>query len=231
MICRLALCNYGASGKLCYTMPESESIQTSSREGTSHTEDIHRNGILQTEDLPAEIRKIVEEKETTGVLSLDDIFELLKNERRREVIRYLLNEPDGTATLSDLAEYIAAKENGIEIRQLSSDQRKRVYIGLYQCHLPKMDEKGVIDFENNRGTVELLSNVSQLQPYLERINNQPDQQLPLFELSITGAMLLVLTTAIVGVGPVAALPPIAWAGMSTLALIVVAVHQVTTIRQ
>ena len=103
-------------------------------------------------------------------LSLSTTFELLKNRRRRETIAYLL-EHDGSSTLSDLAEHIAALENGIEIVELSSDQRKRVYIGLYQCHLPKLDKAGVIDFDKNRGTVVLNPSVAdQLVPYL-----QPEQ--------------------------------------------------------
>lgn len=103
-------------------------------------------------------------------LSLSTTFELLKNSRRRETIAYLL-EHDGTSTLSDLAEHIAALENGIEVIELSSDQRKRVYIGLYQCHLPKLDKAGVIDFDKNRGTVVLNPSVAdQLVPYL-----QPEQ--------------------------------------------------------
>jgi hypothetical protein len=106
-------------------------------------------------------------------LSLSTTFELLKNSRRRETISYLL-EHEGESTLSDLAEHIAALENGIEVVQLSSDQRKRVYIGLYQCHLPKLDKAGVIDFDKNRGTVLLKESVAdQLVPYL-----QPEQSAP-----------------------------------------------------
>jgi len=106
-------------------------------------------------------------------LSLSTTFELLKNRRRRETISYLL-EHEGQSTLSDLAEHIAALENGIEVVQLSSDQRKRVYIGLYQCHLPKLDKAGVIDFDKNRGTVLLKESVAdQLVPYL-----QPEQSAP-----------------------------------------------------
>lgn len=106
----------------------------------------------------------------TDELSLSTTFELLKNRRRRETIAYLL-EHDGSSTLSDLAEHIAALENGIEVVELSSDQRKRVYIGLYQCHLPKLDKAGVIDFDKNRGTVVLKPSVAdQLVPYL-----QPEQ--------------------------------------------------------
>jgi hypothetical protein len=111
-------------------------------------------------------------------LSLSTTFELLKNRRRRETISYLLSHEE-TSTLSDLAEHIAAMENDIEIIELSSDQRKRVYIGLYQCHLPKLDKAGVVDFDKNRGTVVLNTQVTdQLIPYLEGDHTTPQEPEP-----------------------------------------------------
>lgn len=99
-------------------------------------------------------------------LPLDEVFEILKNSRRRETLRYL-QENGGETTLSEVAEHIAALENDTTVRAISSTQRKRVYVGLYQCHLPKMDDTGVIDFEQNRGTIELGPNADQLYPYLD----------------------------------------------------------------
>lgn len=104
--------------------------------------------------------------ETSESLSKDEMFELLKNRRRRDALRYLA-EGDGESTLSDLAERIAAKENDVEVHALSSAQRKRVYIGLYQCHLPKLADAGIVDFEKHRGDVERLDAAAQLDPYLD----------------------------------------------------------------
>lgn len=98
-------------------------------------------------------------------LSLDVIFEILHVSRRRDVLTYLETH-DGSSSLDELAEFIAAKENDIEEWELSSSQRKRVYIGLYQCHLPKMDEAGIIDYNQPRGLVELKPTAAQLYPYL-----------------------------------------------------------------
>ncbi len=98
-------------------------------------------------------------------LSLDLIFDVLKNSRRRLVLQYL-TEHDERVTLSDLAEHIAAIENDTTVQALSSQQRKRVYVGLYQCHLPKLDDMDVIEFNQSRGHVELGPTASQLDPYL-----------------------------------------------------------------
>jgi len=107
-----------------------------------------------------------EELPTSRELSLDTTFELLKNRRRRRVLEHL-RANGGESTLSDLAEHIAALENDVEVAQLSSDQRKRVYIGLYQCHLPKLDGAGVVDYDKNRGTVVLCEAAGEVLEYLE----------------------------------------------------------------
>lgn len=102
-------------------------------------------------------------------LSLDLVFEILKNSRRREVIHYLRDQ-DGEerVSLGELAEHVAAIENDTTTDQLTSSQRKRVYVGLYQCHLPKMDDMGVVDFNQDRGHVALAPQADHLTEYLDR---------------------------------------------------------------
>jgi len=99
-------------------------------------------------------------------LPLDVTFEVLKNRRRRLVLEYL-RDTEETVTIGELAEHIAAIENDIPVKQLDAQQRKRVYIGLYQCHLPKMDDAGVVDFDQNRGRIDPGENVDGLYEYLD----------------------------------------------------------------
>lgn len=103
--------------------------------------------------------------EPQPALSKDVIFSLLSVERRRRVLMYLADNGSET-TLSDLAEHIAAEENDTEISHLSSQQRKRVYVGLYQCHLPKLADADVIEYDRSRGTVERRPNAALLYPHL-----------------------------------------------------------------
>jgi len=106
-------------------------------------------------------------------LSKDVIFEVLKNRRRRDVLEYL-QSTDGEARLAELAERIAAWENDIEVAALNSTQRKRVYVALYQTHLPKMDDAGVIEFDGDRKTVEVGENLGQITRYLPpRADEEP----------------------------------------------------------
>lgn len=153
-------------------------------------------------------------------LDKDDLFELLKNSRRREVIRYL-RANDGQSSLSDLAEHIAAKENGIEVSELSSDQRKRVYIGLYQCHLPKMNNHGVIEYDKNRGTVELEESATQLVQYMDPVQPEESTSTNRTLYAAIGVVFIVMAGAI-GLGPLSLLPAITWTAISVGAIIVLA---------
>ena len=101
----------------------------------------------------------------TAAHSKDVIFDILKNERRRQALHYLREEP--TTTLSDLSEHVAALENDKPIRELTSSERKRVYVGLYQCHLPKMADAGVLDYDRSRGSIELCDQTSPYFVYLD----------------------------------------------------------------
>lgn len=154
--------------------------------------DVHEGGDhLDVNDLLDDGRGVDRTDDSDEVrLSDDDVFEVLYNRRRRGVIRYL-RDGDGTATVSDLAEHIAAKENDITVQQLSSYERKRVYVGLYQNHLPMMDEIGVLDYDENRGTVRLRESARRLGPFLEEAGGSTGTRtMAAGAFVLTGAMLL-----------------------------------------
>ena len=133
----------------------------------------------RSQQYDGESESVENESEQTGAsapsevedLSLDLIFEVLKNRRRRDVIRYLKDQGERTS-LSDLAEHVAALENDTTTQALTSSQRKRVYVGLYQCHLPKMDDMDIVNFNQDRGYVELGANVDELDPYLDPVTTE-----------------------------------------------------------
>ncbi|TYL39506.1 hypothetical protein CV102_04205 [Natronococcus pandeyae] len=107
-----------------------------------------------------------DEQGTSGEeLPVDEIFHILQNERRRMVLEYL-QEAEDSVRMRDVAEQVAAWENGTTVEELSSDERQRVYIPLYQSHLPKLDKAGIIDYQQNRGIVERRPLAKQLDYYL-----------------------------------------------------------------
>jgi hypothetical protein len=156
----------------------------------------------------------VEKEETSNELSLDVMFEVLKNERRRFVLRYF-DENEGPVALGDLAEHVAARENDKPVRELSSGERKRVYVGLYQCHLPKMDDAGIVDFNRNRGRIELGPNADLLDEYLET-ETEPERPWPRYYLGIAAAGSVLFTAGQVG------LYPFEWVTSLVVALVIAA---------
>ncbi len=116
----------------------------------------------------------------TDALPIDEVFALLQNERRRNVLHYLADrEADaGPVAIGELAEQLAAWETGTPVAQLTSDERKRVYVSLYQVHLPKMDDMDVIRFNKPRGTIERGENADICYWYLARAADEDDEPRP-----------------------------------------------------
>jgi hypothetical protein len=165
-------------------------------------------------------------------LAKDTLFDLLKNQRRRDALTYLVAN-DGRTTLSDMAEHIAAKENDLPVESINSKQRKRVYIGLYQCHLPKLSDAGVVDFDKDRGTIELCDLATQLYPYIDAVDvGDTDDETPdvlgrgvVDGVRVRSSLLAVLGTAalagVAGVPGVALLSPRLWAAVCACTLLLV----------
>lgn len=96
-------------------------------------------------------------------LSKDDVFHLLQNSRRRDIVK-TLHECEHMHK-SELAETVAALENETTVDQLSCQERKRVVVSLTQSHLPKMEDYGVIKINHDK--IELGPNADQLLEYVE----------------------------------------------------------------
>ncbi|MFC7231348.1 ArsR family transcriptional regulator [Saliphagus sp. GCM10025308] len=168
--------------------------------------------------LPEEITSVTANG-TDETLSKDVIFELLKNRRRREVLAYLL-EAEETVTLGELAEQIAAWENDTDVNALSSDQRKRVYVALYQTHLPKMDDAGIVDYDQDRGLITLADNADLLVMYLDTDTHRRERWDRWYAaMSVVGAV--VLAAGLLGVPGISAIPLSALAGVIVAAFLAV----------
>lgn len=95
------------------------------------------------------------EPENKDGMHKDEFFSVLSNNRRRTVLRYMdLRADEAPFELRELSEVVAAQENDKEVEELTSDERKRVYVALYQGHLPDIDELGLIEFDSDRGLID-----------------------------------------------------------------------------
>jgi len=112
-------------------------------------------------------------------LTPEKAFETLKNERRRRVLRYL-DDNESEATLGGLAEHIAGIENDKPARMVTSNERKAVYVALYQCHLPKMDDMGVVTYDRRSGRVEPGPNAPDVTTHLDNRSGRSVTRPPVY---------------------------------------------------
>jgi DNA-binding transcriptional ArsR family regulator len=97
-------------------------------------------------------------------LSQDEVYHLLSNPRRRFIISYLRDHE--SVGLQDLASEVAAWENDTSPEQLTDQQKKRVYVSLYQTHIPKLEDAGIITYDSEASRIHLRDRIQQLDRYL-----------------------------------------------------------------
>lgn len=146
-------------------------------------------------------------------LTRDRVFDILSSPRRRYVLHYLRTE-ENQIQLTDLAEHVAAWENETTVEKLSSQDRKRVYVSLYQTHIPKLSEAGLINYDAESGIVTLASDVSEIDQFMGDQEEEPPWYLYYMGLAVFNVLLVI--GASIGVPGLAAL------GQSVVAIIVVA---------
>lgn len=111
-----------------------------------------------------------EQTEEPTELDREQIFEILSNQRRRYVIHYLKQRSgESDIPLREVVDQVAAWENNTQVGQLRTDDRKTVYTALKQTHLPRLNEFGVVDYDQQRGEVTLDERAEQVQLYMEYV--------------------------------------------------------------
>lgn len=151
--------------------------------------------------------------ETTGdeTPSNDDLYELLSDRRRRYALHYLLQRDEPVA-VGELAEQVAAWENDKPVAQLDSQERKRVYIALYQSHLSRLDDEGLVDYDEAAGTVTVTDSLADVDLYLEVV---PSDSVPwsTYYAGLSLANGLVILLAFFEVAPFDQVPGLWWAAV------------------
>lgn len=89
-------------------------------------------------------------------MSVDQAFDLVASVHRRQVLRYLLEEPDQPVYLEELITHIDQKSD-------VSDT------ALAHQHLPKLDDAGVIEYDHRSGAVRPTETVEDLKPLLDTV--------------------------------------------------------------
>lgn len=143
-------------------------------------------------------------------LGEDAVFRVLRNKRRRYALHYL-KQREEVVSVGELAERIAAWETDTPVAEVSTGARKRVYISLLQSHLPTLQDAGMVEFDDDRNTVQLTEAATDVDIYVELVPEN-DIAWPTYYLGLSVFTGAVLVFAWGGVYPLTELPPIAWFG-------------------
>lgn len=76
---------------------------------------------------------------------------LLASPRRRAVLRHLVDEEDGVASITELADVIVDAESHPARRK--RDRFDRVVVDLHHAHLPRLADERVVEYDAGTGSV------------------------------------------------------------------------------
>ncbi|WP_435099569.1 DUF7344 domain-containing protein [Halorubrum sp. N11] len=115
---------------------------------------------------------------STEELTKDEVFEVLSSSRRRQIL-YHLHRRGGRADLRSLARDTATEETDETDETVDSDVVKRFYISLYQTHIPKLEQVGLVQYDGDDKTVTLTDRVDDVARVLNE-DTEPDRQWPVY---------------------------------------------------
>ena len=91
-----------------------------------------------------------------------EVFNFLGNRRRLLTLRYLaLFRPGTTIEVRHLARVIRGIETGNPPRNVGTADYESAYNGLIQTHLPKIDQRELIEYDEQRKTVTVKEAIEQ----------------------------------------------------------------------
>ena len=163
---------------------------------------------------------------TDGSLSQAELFDVFSNARRRQTVQYLKRQR-GSCDLAPLVEQVAAWENETRPEDVTRAQRRRVYISLYQTHLPMLEDHGIVDWDPDAHRIELLPSEETFEPYLDRnLENERPWHLYYGSLALAGTVAFGL--AMLSIGSLSAsLAPFIVLGLCAIVLLLAVVHRLS----
>lgn len=124
------------------------------------------------------------------VVDEETIFDILSNRRRRQII-YYLQEHGGQAPLREVANAVAGWEEDEPSESVTEEDRRRVYVSLYQSHVPRLTDAGLLEHDDS-GVIKLTDRVRFLNPYLAPHSGNPSWQKYYLAIGLLGVLFGVL---------------------------------------
>lgn len=154
------------------------------------------------------------------------LFDVFSNARRRRTVQFLKRQ-GGSCDLAPLVEQVAAWENDTDPDDVTRTQRRRVYISLYQTHLPMLEDHGIVDWDPDGHEIELLPSEDRFEPYLDRHLEDQRQWHRLYA-AVTAVGVVAFGLSALAVGPLTtAAAPVVALGLCLAVLVLSVVQHVS----
>ncbi|QSX00990.1 DUF7344 domain-containing protein [Haloterrigena alkaliphila] len=98
----------------------------------------------------------------------DTLLELCQEQHRRIVLAVLASEKR-SLTVNDLTKTIIKHNHHTPLREISSEESRRIRLELHHVHIPKLADQSLVEYDQERKLVEPTSRLDQLQPQLSAI--------------------------------------------------------------
>lgn len=136
---------------------------------------------------------------------------------------YYLRTHGGKEEVTELAKHVAAWEYDVEPEELDDQQQKRVYVSLYQTHVPKLEDLGVITYDSESRMVELTDRAGEVEEYVSSGGTR-ERPWQWYYLGLAAVSFLALALAGFDLPPLAGAPDIFVGGLVGLAFAALAVY-------
>lgn len=101
----------------------------------------------------------------------DELFELLANARRRYLLEYLLDR-GGKVRLKDVSREIIARETDSRPDAVADEDVMRVYIALHQAHVPALEARGIVEYDDGENVLSFGSRIDEIAPLVRRVRRR-----------------------------------------------------------
>lgn len=99
-------------------------------------------------------------------LERNDLHHVLSNERRQIALAHL-HDVGGRASPAELADRVAVVESGED--PPPEEARQSAYVTLHQTHLPKLDDLGIVEYDQSERAVSLTDRADQVRVFIETV--------------------------------------------------------------
>lgn len=150
-----------------------------------------------------------------------EVHDILRNERRRRAIKHLQTKLE-PVSLRELSERIAEMESGES--PAPRKLRESVYNSLHQTHLPKLDDHDIVEYDQDRKTIQLQEGANHVNIYMEVVTKYGVSWASFYR-TLGVVALCAVVTANAGVPLVSSVPTLAIASLFLVIYAVAASYQ------